>query len=386
MVQMKFTKYESPAWNSKNIGSVTHFKPFLSLLFFREPFMHIDQPQTIREPFDLKAFKQYAQDNIPEASGELTIQQFPSGFSNLTYLITDEAKNEYVLRKPPFGANIKGGHDMQREYKILAALSKHTSKVPKPIVLCTDHTILGSDFYLMHRIKGVILRRSSDAQSAVFFKELSHNAMNALIELHQLSPAQIGLEDLGRPNGYVARQIHGWAKRYERAKTEDLPTMDVLSAWLFNNMPTEQGASLIHNDYKYDNLILDPTTFQVRAILDWEMATIGCPMMDLGATLGYWIDPEDDPKLKELSFSLTHHPGNLRRREFAQMYAEAQNQNNEHLLFYGVYGIWRIVVILQQIYARYVAGHTKDPRFSSLGHGIKALLQHAKSLLDRGHL
>ena len=348
--------------------------------------MQIDQPQDIREPLNLKAFKKYAQRILPEASGELTVQQFPSGFSNLTYLISDELGHEYVLRRPPFGANIRGGHDMQREYKILLALSKHTSKVPEPLALCTDHTILGADFYLMRRIKGIILRRSSATPSASFFKDLSHNAVAALMELHELSPTKIGLEDLGKPQGYVARQIHGWARRYKQAKTEDLPTMSAISAWLLNNMPNEQGASLIHNDYKYDNLILDPTTFQVRAILDWEMATIGCPMMDLGATLGYWIDPDDDPRLKELSFSLTHHPGNLTRREIAQMYTEAQNQSDEHLLFYGVYGIWRIVVILQQIYARYVAGHTKDPRFASLGGGIKLLLQHAKLLLDRGHL
>ncbi|MBM74159.1 MAG: phosphotransferase family protein [Proteobacteria bacterium] len=348
--------------------------------------MNLDQPQPIREHLDLTSLDPYLRKKLPELSGNIKIEQFPSGFSNLTYLISDEVDHEYVLRRPPFGANIKGGHDMKREYRILHALSKHQLNVPEPLDLCTDDSVLGADFYIMRRIKGIVLRHGSTGTSEAFFSSLSHNAISTLIELHRLNPNEIELSDLGNPEGYVARQINGWTRRYARAKTEDLPGMELLCDWLFKNMPSEQGVSLIHNDYKYDNLILDPENFSIRAILDWEMATIGCPMMDLGAALGYWIDQDDDPRLKKLSFSLTHHSGNLTRQQVAEMYAQAQNHKEDNLLFYGVYGIWRIVVILQQIYARYLAGHTQDSRFASLGSGIKVLIQHAQTLLARGHL
>jgi aminoglycoside phosphotransferase (APT) family kinase protein len=295
----------------------------------------------------------------------LEILQFPSGFSNLTYLVRF-GDREFVLRKPPFGANIKGGHDMHREYRILSALQASYSKVPKAIVYCDDPSVIGSPFYVMERVKGLILRANTPLSqfSPDQFENASVALIDTLAELHQLDYKTAGLGDLGNPTGYTQRQVNGWIKRYENAKTDEIKEIDDTTAWLNANVVNNTAAALIHNDYKYDNVIFNTNISQILAILDWEMATIGDPLTDLGTTLAYWADSDDPEALR--TFNLTHTPNNLTRKQVAERYAQQTGANLPHLTFYYVYGLFKICVILQQIYARYRKGFTKDTRFASL--------------------
>ena len=330
----------------------------------------LDQAKAVRkgEQLNENALKDFLVKSLGK-KGQLSIQQFPSGFSNLTYLI-EFAEKEYVLRRPPFGANIKSGHDMGREYKILSALDGHYDKAPKPIVFCEDLNILEAPFYLMERVKGTILRASTpqaEMPSPAQFQTLSSNLVDTLVELHQLDYNSIGLGDLGNPEGYIERQVVGWSKRYQKAKTSEVKEMEATALWLNENMPNSHTASLVHNDFKYDNLVLTPDeNLQVKAVLDWEMTTLGHPLMDLGTTLGYWIHHTDPEFIAQNQLNLTTQKGNPTRGELAEMYANKSGQNIDDIVFYFVFGVFKIAVIIQQIFYRYSLGHTQDPRFQHL--------------------
>ena len=330
----------------------------------------LDQAKAVRkgEQLNENALKDFLVKSLGQ-KGQLSIQQFPSGFSNLTYLI-EFAEKEYVLRRPPFGANIKSGHDMGREYKILSALDGHYYKAPKPIVFCEDVNILEAPFYLMERVKGTILRASTpqaEMPSPAQFQTLSSNLVDTLVELHQLDYNAIGLGDLGNPEGYVERQVVGWSKRYQKAKTSEVKEMEATALWLNENMPNSHTASLVHNDFKYDNLVLTPDhNLQVKAVLDWEMTTLGHPLMDLGTTLGYWIHHTDPEFIAQNQLNLTTQKGNPTRGELVEMYAKKSGQNIDDIVFYFVFGVFKIAVIVQQIFYRYSLGHTQDPRFQHL--------------------
>ena len=314
----------------------------------------LDKAKAVRKGENLNeaALEQYLAKNLGQEKGELKVQQFPSGFSNLTYLI-EFAGTDYVLRRPPFGANIKSGHDMGREYKILSALEGNYDKAPKPILFCDDLNILEAPFYLMERVEGIILRASTPQEqmpSPSQFESLSNNLVDTLVELHQLDYKSIGLEDLGNPEGYVERQVVGWSKRYQKAKTHDNKEMEATALWLNNNMPKKSGASLVHNDFKYDNLVLTPDDhLNVRAVLDWEMTTLGDPLMDLGTTLGYWIHHTDPEFIAQNQLNLTTQKGNPTRGEIVEMYAKKSGQTVDDIVFYFVFGVFKIAVIVQQI-------------------------------------
>ena len=349
----------------------------------------LDQATHIRsgEELNLEALTQYCRQQLPDITENIEVLQFPSGYSNLTYLLKMGAQ-EWVLRRPPFGANIKSGHDMAREYRVLSGLKKVYNNIPTPILLCEDDTILGAHFYIMERVHGIIIR---DTLPAELHKEeqlrtLSISAIDNLATIHKLDIQQAGLENLGRPNGYVERQISGWTRRYERSKTELIAQMDTISQWLTKNQPSEVAASIIHNDYKYDNLILDPHTLSIKAVLDWEMATLGCPLMDFGCALGYWVQEDDPEEMFSLPLSATRYPGNLSRQEAAEQYVEQTGFAIERLDFYYVYGLWRLAIILQQIYARYKLGYTKDKRFANLIDGVHILAQRAVQVIQTGNL
>ena len=332
---------------------------------------NIDQAKKVRdgEALNEEALRSYLQNALGETSGDLKVQQFPSGFSNLTYLI-NFANTNYVLRRPPFGANIKSGHDMSREYKILSALEGNYGKAPKPILFCEDLGVLEAPFYLMERVEGTILRASTPKElmpSEAQFKSLSSNLVDTLVELHQLDYKAIGLGELGNPEGYVERQVVGWSKRYQKAKTQDHPEMEKTAAWLNANMPQQTGVGLVHNDFKYDNLVLTPDDeLNVKAVLDWEMTTIGDPLMDLGTTLGYWIHHTDPDILASNQLNLTTQLGNPTRGEVVEMYAKKSGIPIDNIVFYFVFGVFKIAVIVQQIYYRYSKGYTQDPRFKNL--------------------
>ena len=336
-----------------------------------------DQPCDVRSGEELpitnltNCLKKY----FPDLIGELVVRQFPSGHSNLTYSIQIGAQ-EFVLRRPPVGANIKSAHDMSREYKILSHLYPVYNKVPKPTLYCDDESIIGAPFYMMERVKGIVLRAKRPEGVELtpeVMTKLSTEFVNNLAAIHAIDYQSAGLGDLGKPQGYVARQARGWTERYVNAKTDDIPEMEHVATWLAENLPPESGATLIHNDYKYDNLVLDPNDLSIRAVLDWEMATIGDPLMDLGTTLGYWVEANDSEELRSLAFCLTMLPGNLTRAEIVQRYALASGRDVSRIQFYYVYALFKIAVIVQQIYARYKRGATQDPRFANLIQGVRVL-------------
>lgn len=338
----------------------------------------IDKSAAVRvgEELPQQELFDYLTKHLPDLDGPLAIEQFPSGFSNLTYLLR-AADRELVLRRPPIGAKIKTAHDMGREYRILAHLHPVYPKVPRPLLFCEDETVLGAPFYIMERVKGIILRahppRGLDL-SPETLRRLSEVFVDNLAEIHGLDYEAAGLAELGSPHGYVQRQITGWTKRYYNARTDDVPEIEKLATWLHEHLPPDSArSSLIHNDYKYDNLVLSPGDLtHVVAVLDWEMATIGDPLLDLGTTLGYWVEPTDPEEWQQYGFVLTKLPGNFTRSQLLEYYAQRTGREIPDPVFYYAYGLLKIAVIVQQIYARYKKGLTKDPRFAQLGALVKA--------------
>lgn len=328
------------------------------------------------EELQLESLGNYLRANIPEASGELVVEQFPSGFSNLTYLLK-VGDLQLVLRRPPFGAQVKSGHDMGREYKILNALSKSYAKAPRPYLFCEDESVIGAPFYVMERVQGVILRPKMPKDmhpNATTMSGIANSLIDTFVDLHAVDYQSVGLGDLGKPEGYVERQIKGWTKRYFKAKTDEIPALEKAADWLNNNMPPESGSSLIHNDFKYDNVVLDLNDWtKVIAVLDWEMSTLGDPLMDLGTSLGYWVNQDDPAWMQMISLSPTTLPGNPSRSDVVQRYAAQSSREVGNFVFHYVYGVFKIAVIAQQIYYRYKHGHTQDKRFARLGDAVQGL-------------
>jgi len=348
----------------------------------------LDQPQPTRpgEELDAARLGAFLKTRFPDVGGPLTVEQFPQGYSNLTYLIR-VGDREMVLRRPPFGAKIKTAHDMGREFRILSHIERVYRKVPRPLAFCDDEAVLGAPFYLMERVEGVILRAQPPAGLALsppLMRQLSMNFIENLVAIHDIDFVAAGLGDLGKPEGYVTRQVEGWTKRYQNARTDDLAEMERLAEWLNDHQPPESGAALIHNDYKYDNLVLDPRNWsQIKACLDWEMATIGDPLMDLGSTLGYWVDSDDPDDWQNQSFGLTTLPGNLNREELVEHYVKHSGHEVDHLIFYYSYALFKIAVIVQQIYSRYQQGLTKDQRFAHLIDLVRAASKTACLAIDK---
>ncbi len=347
----------------------------------------LDSPSDVRVPLDTAALAAWLADAL-RLEGTLGVRQFPSGFSNLTYLVT-VAGRDLVLRRPPPGADVKGGHDMGREVTLLTALHGH-APVPEPLGFEPTGDVLGAPFFVMERVEGVILRSTTSAADwldATAMATVADAFLDTFAALHAVDLDAVGLADFGRPEGYVRRQIDGWMRRYDRARTDDLPAVEQAFAWLDANEPPESGVALIHNDYKYDNLVLDPDHLgTVRAVLDWELATVGDPLMDLGSTLGYWIEADDPPALKALALSPTWWPGNPTRDELVRRYADATGRDPGDGVVYTVYGLLKLAVIAQQIYARWRAGHATDPRFEGLIHTVRACGDAAVRAIDRGRL
>jgi aminoglycoside phosphotransferase (APT) family kinase protein len=290
---------------------------------------------------------------------------------------------EYVLRKPPKGANIKSAHDMGREFKVLSALKPVYKPIPTPILFCDDATIIGSPFYIMERIQGIILRNKIPKGMELtpeIMRLISESAVDNLAALHSIDLATTGLISMGKPEGYIQRQVEGWIKRYINAETDEIEHMHKTAEWMQANMPLEGTTAFIHNDYKYDNLVLDPSNLNnIIAVLDWEMATVGDALMDLGTSLGYWAEAGDSDALKP--FNLTWLPGNLTREEVVQHYSSVKNIPVPNMLFYYVFGSFKIGVIVQQIYARYKKGFTNDERFAGLIHVVKACAANAQKAI-----
>ncbi len=340
------------------------------------------------EELPVAALEAYLALHVPGAAGPLTVEQFPSGYSNLTYLLR-MGDQEFVLRRPPFGNQVKSAHDMGREFRVLSKLSAGFPPAPRPYFYCDDTGVLGAPFYVMERRRGVILRGAGHPGPALdppTARGLSEALIDNLALLHAMDYRAAGLADLGKPDGYVARQVSGWITRYTNARTDSFQEMERIALWLTAHTPAESGAALVHNDYKYDNLVLDPENLtRVVAVLDWEMATIGDPLMDLGTTLGYWVEANDPEPMHANVVGPTAVPGSLTRRELVARYAEKTGRDVSGVLFYYCFGVYKIAVIIQQIYARYVRGHTRDARFARLNERVAALARAAGQALERGH-
>ena len=364
--------------------------------------LEVDRARPVRagQELDAEALSRFLAAQVPEfaaaSTGPLAVEQFGGGYSNLTYLLRGgdgPDAPELVLRKAPLGAPGGVAHDMEREYRILRGLHPVYGQVPRPLAFCGDPEVPGAPFYVMERVRGVILRGRPDELAALSADEargLSEALVDALAGIHQVDWAAAGLSDLDRGPDYAARQIGGWIKRYHAARTDEVPPLERAIGWLEGRVAADEapdhGPALVHNDFKFDNLVLDPADpSRIRAVLDWEMATIGDPLLDLGTTLGYWVDPEDPEELRRLVLpSMSVHPGSLRRAEVVARYeARTGSAIPDPVLLY-VYGLVKVAGIAQQIYARHLAGKAPDPRFAVLGHVVRALGTSASDAIDRG--
>jgi len=349
----------------------------------------IDQPTALREgeSLDLEKLKTHLIAIDDRWKGEYSLKQFPSGFSNLTFFLQIDDQG-YVLRRPPYGASAKGGHDMFREYRVMRDLKGQFSRVPEVYHYSEDTSVMGCPFYLMERVEGVILRSPNHPAALKLesdaYQQLSSTWMDVLVELHAVDYEAAGLGDFGRPEGYVERQIKGWSKRYVKAKTSEVKAIEKVMAWL-NDQPLKNYAvSLIHNDYKYDNVVFTPENWgEIKAVLDWEMATVGDPIMDLGSSLAYWVNPEDMPMEKQQAMLPTHFEGNPIRGEVVHQYSLKSGREVGDFVFPYVYGLFKLSVVVQQIFYRYKMGHTQDKRFQHLNMIAEMLCMKAQQAIDR---
>jgi len=340
------------------------------------------------EELDLARLEPYLRSHFPGFAGELRVEQFPSGHSNLTYSLSLGGK-EMVLRRPPFGSKVKSAHDMGREYHVLEKL--HAAyPAPRPLLYCTDESIIGAPFYMMERVHGIILRRDLPPGLELApptARLLSEAFIDNLARLHQLDYNALGLGELGKPQGYLERQVKGWIERYYGSKTHELPEVESIAAWLKDRMPAPGGASLIHNDYKYDNMALDVAEItHICAVLDWEMCTLGDPLTDLGTALAYWVQADDPAEVQRVRWGPTAVPGSLTRAELVERYHAKTGRDVDNIVFYYVFALFKVAVIIQQIYYRYHHGLTKDARFASLGEVARMLLQVSLAAAERGHI
>jgi aminoglycoside phosphotransferase (APT) family kinase protein len=334
------------------------------------------------EELDLGRLRDFLGSVFGRTIHRLEVRQFPRGFSNLTYLVQADDR-ELVLRRPPVGSKVKTAHDMGREHTILSRLLPVYPLVPRPVAYCDDSEVLGAPFYLMERVPGVILRAplpTGLVLDAGTNRGICLALVDNLARLHAVDVDAAGLADFGRPAGYVGRQVRGWSERYRAAQTDPIADLDGVIAWLPGRVPDSDPwrVALVHNDYKHDNLVLDPDDLtRIRAVLDWEMATVGDPYLDLGTTLGYWVEAGDPELLRRFAFGPTALPGCLTRAEVMARYAEATGREAPDPAFLYAFGLVKIAVIAQQIYLRYRQGLTRDPRFSALLPAIKALAAQA---------
>ncbi len=305
------------------------------------------------------------------------VQQFRSGASNLTYLL-QYPDRELVLRKPPEGMKAASAHDMKREFLIQSRLQPVYPLVPSMVALCDDQSVMGSDFYVMERVVGDIFRRDvPEGVTPADVSVMADSLINGLVQLHAVD-ASI-LAELNKGPGYVQRQVEGWSKRYRNALTDDVPNGEKVMAWLEANRPDDVASCVTHGDWRIDNVVFDLKQARIVGVLDWELATVGDPLMDLGSALAYWVDRDDEPAFASLRRQPSHLPGMPTRDEFVAKYLAASGVRCDDFTFYEVFGLFRLAVIIQQIWARYVAGQTTNPALAGFGDACNTLINRAES-------
>jgi len=340
------------------------------------------------EDFDLGAVERYLREYIEDLpDGELEVSQFPSGASNLTYLLKI-SDWEGVLRRPPLGPVPPKAHDMGRESGILSKLGAVYPLAPRPYFFCEDEAVIGAPFYVMERRTGTVLDDSFPdgiEPDEELCRGISRTVVDTLVRLHAVDFEVAGLGDLGKPEGFLERQTEAWISRYDKAKTEDIEKVGPLTEWLARDVPESPPPTVIHNDYKLNNLVLDPEDLtEVRAVLDWEMATLGDPLFDFAVSLSYWIEPDDPDELKAVMPTVTVTPGFMTRKELIDRYAEQSGRDLAEMHWYVVFGYFKLAAILQQIFARWKNGQTEDERFADFGERVRTLILHAENLTRTG--
>jgi aminoglycoside phosphotransferase (APT) family kinase protein len=351
----------------------------------------LDHPMAIRpgEELNLATLEPYLRERFPQEAGALHVRQFPSGHSNLTYLL-NLGDRELVLRRPPFGSKVKTAHDMSREFRVLSKLHSVYEPAPEVFFYCGDDSVLGAPFYLMQPIRGVILRQQVPSEldlSPQKARQLSKSLIDNLIRLHRIDYGAAGLADLGKPDGYLGRQVRGWMERYHGSKTHDYPEVEKICAWMPQHTPVTHSTSLIHNDYKLDNVVLDANDItKIVGVLDWEMCTIGDSLTDLGTTLAYWADAADSDDVKQNLSDVTTHPGSYTRTDILQHYAKQTGCDVSQISFYLAFARFKLAVIVQQIFYRYQQGLTRDSRFATMPERIHALLRASLQVAQSGRI
>ncbi len=335
------------------------------------------------EEIDAGALSAYLAGRIDGVEHGIVIQQFRGGHSNLTYLLRI-AGREVVLRRAPLGPVAPKAHDMVREARVLEAVHPHFAPAPEVYLVCEDASIIGAPFFLMERRRGIVLRDQIPPGIAVHYnyaRRISRAVVDCLVQLHAVDVQKTGLIALGKPEGFVARQVKGWSERWERARTEPSPEMDRVMAWLAATLPTSGTPSLVHNDFKLDNVMLDASSpDRIAAVLDLEMTAVGDPLCDLGLTLCYWSSAAVPGVGQE---ALTSGPGWYTRDEFVAHYAEKTGRDLSALRWHEVLGVFKLAVILQQIYYRYWKGQTSDERFAAFDRRVNALTELAAAMVEK---
>lgn len=355
---------------------------------------YLDKTAPIRagEELDQAKLEVYLRKQLADLDGlegSFGVEQFPGGHSNLTYLIR-MGDREFVLRRPPFGTKVKSAHDMGREHSILSKLYKVYKPAPRSYHYCDDTSVIGAPFAVSQRIKGIILRGAVPKEldlNPEKMSEICKNFIHNLADLHMVDYKSVGLEGLGKPEGYAERQVRGWIKRWGDALTDDVPKAEALTDWLGRRIPAETGAGLVHNDYKFDNIMMDGKDLtKIVGVLDWEMATLGDPLMDLGGTMSYWIEANDGNDIRAARGGVSALPGCLTRQQLVDLYGKRTGWDVSNLSYFYCFGIFRIAVIIQQIYFRFVKGLTKDKRFAMMGYQVKVLIESAERAMKNDSL
>lgn len=338
------------------------------------------------EEFNVEAVREIIRANFNDVPDEpMEVEQFPSGASNLTYLVRI-GNWEAVLRRPPFGPLPPKAHDMKREFDFLRLLHPVFPLAPEPYLFCDDESVIGAPFYLMERRKGIVIDKAFPPGLEVTVERcwhISEKMVDALVELHSVDVFATGLHRFGRPEGFIKRQVEGWIDRYHRARTDEIPVVERLTKWLMDHIPISQEATIIHNDFKLNNVLFSDELDRPVAVVDWEMSTIADPLFDLGVSLGYWLQDDDPEPLKRAVGSMCPMPGFLTREEFVQRYAGLSGRDIRNIHFYLTFAYFKHAVIVQQIYYRWKKGQTKDERFAANGERVKTLMEHAYLLSQR---
>lgn len=352
----------------------------------------VDQARTLRDEdaFDIAKVDAFLKQHVEGLHGTATVRQFPGGASNLTYLLSYPDR-ELVLRRPPKGAKAKSAHDMLREAHIMSALKPYYSYVPAIVATCEDESVIGQHFFVMERLRGIILRSDIPDDLPLTpdnVRTLCTGFVDRLIELHKVDTSSPDLQSIGRGEGYIGRQVGGWSERWHQALTEGTDTFGDVLAWLAQKQPARDNAAcVIHNDFRFDNVVLDPQQpLHITGVLDWELATIGDPLMDLGSSLAYWVQADDDATFQAFRRQPSNATGMFTRRKVVDYYGERTGWSVDNFDFYEVFGLFRLMVIIQQIYRRFVLGQTTNPQFAGFGHAARYMGNRCRNIIARSVL